>query len=78
MGYADIIQVLGVFFGHVYKAFRICVSIGIFYHILASCLFIGSSVFCLANSLQGWGRDACEKKKPTFLTAVKLDRYSQT
>lgn len=35
----------------------------------ASRLLTVSSVCCLANSLQGCGREGCTKEKPTFLLA---------
>lgn len=51
--------ILGEFFGVVYSAFEICVSIGVFMSIRAS-----QSALCYRNIdntdniLQGWGKDA--------------------
>lgn len=66
--YADIIQVLGTFFRHLYSSFRICILIGFLPQFVTH-----GSVCCLANRVQSSGRDACIKEKPTFLVGSRTE-----
>ena len=60
VGYADIIQLLGVFFGHVYSTFRICISTGVF------------TAFCNTQPLACLRSALCLVNKPTSQQFAKL------